>query len=96
MTRIVLSEEQAQLLKATEEIQICDPQGHIVVVIPPQLTPEEFAKLRRAKDSKGPPVPAEEVHKTLEALEQAWQREGPFGIERAREIVRQRREERGS
>ena len=95
MTRIVLTEEQAKLLNAAEEVQICDPHGHVIVVIPPKLTPEEVAILRRAKDRKGPTIPAAEVHKTLEALEEAWQREGPFGIERAREIVRQRREARG-
>lgn len=96
MTRIMLTEEQAKLLNPTEEVQICDPQGHIIVVVPPKLTAEELAILRRAKERKGPTIPAAEVRKNLQALEEAWQREGPFGIERAREIVRQRREARGS
>jgi hypothetical protein len=96
MTRIVLTEEQAKLLNPTEAVQVCDPEGHVLVVIPPALTSEELRQLRRAQDSTGPCVPAEQVHKTLQALEDAWQREGPLSRERAREIVRARREARGS
>jgi hypothetical protein len=95
MKRIVLTEEQARLLSPTEIVQICDPRGNVITAIPPELTPEEFAKLRRAKDCKGPWVTGEQVHKTLVALEEAWQREGPFGRDRLQELLQEIRAARG-
>lgn len=89
MTRIVLTEEQAKLLNPTEEVQICDPRGHTLVVLPPQLTLEEFAKLRRAKDSTGPRHTGEEVRQALQFLEEAWEREGPFDKMRMHELLDQ-------
>lgn len=94
MTRIVVTDEQAKLLNATEEVQICDPRGHILAIIPPELTPDEFAKLRRAKDCTGPWLTGGQVRETLQALEDAWQKEGPFGEERMREIVQEIRKVR--
>jgi len=96
MTRIVLTEEQAKLLSPTELIQICDPGGRLLAVIPPDLTPEELAKIPRAKDCTGPWVTSEQIRQTLQTLEETWQREGPFGVERAREIVEHIRAARGS
>jgi hypothetical protein len=96
MKRIVLTEQQAKLLSAFEAVDICDPAGHVIVSIPPELTPEEFAKIRRAKDSAGPWVPAAQVENTLLALEEAWQREGPFDLARARAIVKEVRAARES
>ena len=95
MRRIVLTEEQAKQLSAVEAVEICDPSGHVVASIPPELTAEEFAKLRRAKDSKGPWVTGEQVQQTLLALDEAWKREGPFGIERVRAIIQELRVARG-
>ena len=95
MTRIVLTEEQAKLLDPTQAIEICDPKGHVVVVIPPVLTADELAKIRRVKDCKGPWIPGWLVQESLHALEEAWQREGPFDIARAREIVREHKASRG-
>jgi hypothetical protein len=95
MTRIVLTEEQAKLLSLTEPVHVCDPKGHVLVVIPPELTPDELARIRRSRDSKGPRVSSEQVNQMLQALEEAWDREGPFGKERARQIAQQVRAARG-
>ena len=95
MKRIVLTEEQAKLLSAVEAVEICDPRGRVIASIPPELTAEEFAKLRRAKDSKGPWIAGGQVHQTLVALDEAWKREGPLGKERLREIIQELRVARG-
>lgn len=89
MNRIVLTDEQARLLNPLEPAVICDPAGRVVASIPPVITPEEFARLRRAADCKGPFYSGAEVQQMLQALEAAWQREGPFGEERLREIIAQ-------
>ena len=95
MTRIVLTEEQAKLLNPAEEVQICDPKGRVVVVIPPTDAADELANIRRVKDCKGPWIPSWLVQESLKVLEEAWQREGPFDIARAREIVLEHRASRG-
>ena len=87
MTRIVLTEEQAKLLSLTEPVHVCDPKGHVLVVIPPELTLDELASIRRSSDSKGPRVSSEQVHQMLQALEEAeWQREGLSGKSGAEEL----------
>jgi hypothetical protein len=95
MQRILLTEEQASLFSATETVEICNPRGHVMVTIPPLLTSEELAKIRRAKDSTGPRYSGEEVRAALKFLEDAWIREGPFAEERRRELLNQWRAERG-
>jgi hypothetical protein len=96
MKRIVLTEEQAKLLSLTEAVEICDPHGRPIATIPAELTPEQFATIRRAKDCKGPWVSGAQVHQTLLALEEAWQREGPFGKDRLKELIQEIRAGRGS
>jgi hypothetical protein len=96
MRRIVLTEEQAKLLSLVEPVEICDLQGRAVVSIPAALTPEQYAQTQRAREYKGPWVTSEQVHQTLQALQDAWEREGPFGQSRAREIVQQIRDARGN
>jgi hypothetical protein len=94
MTRIVLTEEQAKLLSPIEAVEICDPQGHVLVVLPPELTPEELARIPRAKDYKGPWYTGAQVRDALQFLEEARRREGPFGQARTRELLNQWRAER--
>ena len=95
MKRIVLTEKQAELLSLTEDVEICDPKGQVITKIPAEFTPEEWARIQRARCDKGPTVSSETVRLTLQALEEAWQHEGPFDQARAREIARQVRERPG-
>jgi hypothetical protein len=95
MRRIVLSEEQARLLSLTEDVEICDPQGRVITSIPAELTAEQYARIKRAREQNGPRVSSEQVRQMLRALEEAWEREGPFDEARALEIAKQVREGRG-
>jgi hypothetical protein len=89
MNRIVLTAEQAELLNPLELVEICDPDGVVVTSIPPVISLEKFAQVRRARDCMGP-FSGAEVQQMLLTLDEVWQREGPFGEKRMREIISSR------
>lgn len=96
MNRIVLTQEQANQISGLEPVEVCDPDGNVIGVLPPALTPEELARIPRAKDHQGPWVTGEQVRQTLQTLEEAWEREGPFDRARLKVIIEQIRAARGA
>ncbi|MFL5246039.1 MAG: hypothetical protein ACJ8FY_28545 [Gemmataceae bacterium] len=92
MTQLVLTEEQARLIRqALEPLQLCDPQGNVLRTIEPELTGEFIAELKRRAASPGPHYTSEQVQSHLQGLEEAWVREGGFDRSRMHEILRELR-----
>ena len=89
MSRIVLTAEQAKALSPVEQVEICDPKGRVIARIPPEFTPEQWDRIQKSRADKGPGVSSEQIHQMLKALEEAWEREGPFDEARALEIAEQ-------
>jgi hypothetical protein len=96
MSRIILTKEQANAYSPAELVEICDPQGRVIASIPPKLTPDEWEQIQKSRAYTGPGISSDQIHQMLEALEQAWEKEGPFDKARALEIAQQFRETRGS
>jgi hypothetical protein len=60
-----------------------------------EFPPEEIAEARRrAANKSGPWYTGDEVRQHLQALEEAWEREGGFDRERMRELLREIRARR--
>jgi hypothetical protein len=90
MTRIILTEEQVKTLsQANTPVQVCHPQGIVLGTVDPTLTPEFIAEVKRRAASPGPWYTGEQVRRHLQALEEAWEREGPFDETRMRELLDQ-------
>lgn len=88
MTRIVLTEEQMKLVRqSTSPVPVCDPTGIVLGTVDPEITPEFIAELKKRAKSPGPWYTSEQVRRHFEALEEAWQREGPFDNKRMHEIL---------
>ncbi|MCI0639470.1 MAG: hypothetical protein L0Y72_15710 [Gemmataceae bacterium] len=95
MFRIVLNAEQAKVLEiADEPVEICDAEGKAIgKFIPPKLA-EYFAECKRRARMPGPRYTSQQVQETLRILEDTWKQEGPFGVERAMQIVEELRKKR--
>ena len=79
MTQIVLTEDQAQVLRqALEPIQVCDPNGRVLGCIAPQSTLEHIEEARRRLASNQPRYTSQEVAAHLKALQAEWERTGGF------------------
>jgi hypothetical protein len=52
-----------------------------------ELTPEFIAELKRRAAAPGPRYSMEQSREMLRTLQEAWDREGPFGTEQANQIV---------
>jgi hypothetical protein len=87
---IRLTEEQKSLLVETlSPVEICDPQGVVLATAEPEQFPEFIAEMKRRASAPGPRYTGEQVRRHLAALEEAWQREGPFDKKRMFEILEQ-------
>jgi hypothetical protein len=94
MTKIVLTPEQANLYhQATEPVQVCDVQGIVLGTLPPDYSAEFIAELKRRARMPGRTFTGEQVRRHLQALDEAWQRDGPFDLKRAMELLEQFRAE---
>jgi hypothetical protein len=92
MSHIVLTEEQAQFLRgARGRVEVRDTQGRLLGHMIPELTPEEIAVLKNRGRSSGPWYSGEEVQQRLQALQEAWDREGGFDEARMHELLAQLR-----
>jgi hypothetical protein len=97
MTRITFTPEQARIFVSTEvPIEVCDPQGKVLGTIHPPKLLEVIAECKRRAKSAGPWVTGAQVQETLRVLQETWDKEGPFGKERALEILHDLRNQRGA
>ncbi|HEV3236620.1 MAG TPA: hypothetical protein VGZ25_06500 [Gemmataceae bacterium] len=79
MTQLILTEEQASLLRqALEPLQLCDPQGNVLRTLEPAESQEVIAELKRRAASPGPRYSGDQVQARLLALESEWNRTGGF------------------
>jgi hypothetical protein len=70
MTQLVLTTEQAQVLtQALEPVQVCDPQGRVLRVIPPIWTEEDIAEAKRRLASDEPRYTTAQVLDYLRSLD---------------------------
>lgn len=97
MSRIVLSSEQTELVAATEElIDIVDSEGNVLgTILPPKLQ-DLIAECRKRLEEPGPRASSKEVREMLAALEDRWQKDGPFGPDTAKRIVAEVRSRRSA
>jgi hypothetical protein len=95
MAQIILNPDQAKLYhQATEPVQVCDPEGKVLGTLPPDFSAEFIAELkRRAHDPERKRYSSEQVTRHMQALAEAWKREGPFDEKRTLEILEQIRAE---
>ncbi len=95
MTQIILTPDQVKLHnQAKEPIQICDTQGKVRGELPPDYSAEFIAELkRRAQDPARKRYTSDQVTRHMQALAEAWKREGPFDGKRTLEILEQIRAE---
>ena len=96
MTRIVFTPEQAQVFMTTgDPIEVCDPQGTVLGTIHPPKMLEFIAECKRRARAPGPRYTSAQVQETLRVLKETWDKEGPFGKEKADEILQELRKRRG-
>ena len=87
MQQIILTEEQMKIVsQAHSEIQVCDPRGGVLGTV---ISPEFIAEMKRRARAPGPRYSGEQVQGHLRALEEAWDREGPFDQARMHEILKE-------
>jgi hypothetical protein len=90
--KLFLTDEQMKLLvQAMRPVQVCDPQGVVLGMVDPELSPAFLAELKRRAAAPGPRYTSEQVRNHLRALEDAWDREGPFDKTRMQEILEKAR-----
>ena len=71
MSRIVVSEEQAALITASNNaLQVRDSQGRLIGYVTPALTADELAKLKARIAANEPTYTTAEVLEHLRSLEQ--------------------------
>jgi hypothetical protein len=88
MSQIVLTEEQMQVVRqSTAPVNVCDSNGLVLGTVDPQITPEFVAEMKRRARGPGPWWTGEQVRNHLRALQEAWDREGPFDQARMRELL---------
>ncbi len=90
MSKIVLTEEQMKVVRqAKTPVPVCDPHGIVLGSVDPEITPEFIAEMKRRAAAPGPRYTGEQIRRHLQALEEAWQREGPFDENRLKEILKE-------
>ncbi len=88
MTQITLTEEQMNVLRqAPAPVQVCDPQGNVLGMVHPERSPAFIAEMKRRASAPGPRYTGEQVQGHLQALQEAWEREGGFDAARMKEIL---------
>jgi len=95
MDRIQLTAEQTQVYAAAADfIEVCDREGKVVGRILSAHLQEKVAEIKRRRQLPEITYSSAQVHEMLETLEEKWQAEGPFEVERAQEIVAELRKNR--
>jgi len=88
MTQIILTPEQARMYhQAKEPVQVCDSQGKVLGTLPPDFSAEFIAELKRRAREPGRRFSSEQVSRHMQALAEAWKREGPFDEKRILEVL---------
>ena len=89
MVQVMLTEEQVRLLREAfgEPVHLCDPMGKVLVKIEPEMNQEFIAELKRRAAEPGPRYTGEQVRRHLQALQEAWDREGGFDEARMRVLL---------
>ena len=96
MAEIILTEEQAAIYRqANEPVKVRDAKGIVLGTLEPGMTPEFIAEMKRRAKSPGPWLTGDQVRRHLQALQEAWDREGPFDDKRMREILAEVRKSEG-
>jgi hypothetical protein len=94
MTQINLTPEQADVYRqAKEPVQVTDGQGTIIATLPPPISPEFIAELKRRARESTRRYSSEQVTRHMKALAAIWKREGPFDKQRLSEVLEQIRSE---
>src|SRR5690242_8569342 len=94
MTQITLTEEQMKVLRqAPAPIQVCDPEGNVLGIVHPERSAEFIAEMKRRASAPGARYTGEQVQGHLQALQEAWEREGGFDAARMKEILKEIRGE---
>jgi hypothetical protein len=88
--KITLTDEQMQQLihSPVWPVPVCDTQGTVVGTLDPERSPAFIAEMKRRAATAKVWYTAEQVENHLRALEEAWQREGPFDETRMRELLK--------
>jgi len=84
MQQIVLTEDQMKILSQASEVDVCDPTGKVLGTV---VSPEFIAEMKRRARAPGPRYSGEQVQGHLRALQEAWDREGPFDRNRMHQIL---------
>jgi hypothetical protein len=88
MAQIILTAEQMQIIRqALAPLSVCDPSGNVIGTLHPERCPAFIAELKRRAAAPGPRYTMAQVREHLQALEEAWEREGEFDEARLREIL---------
>jgi hypothetical protein len=90
MSHIVLSDEQAEVLKtASDTVEVRDSQGRILALVQPQdrRLAETIQECKRRLASKGPRIPASRVQAFLRRLTEIDQ-QGGISQEKMQELLR--------
>jgi len=90
MSHIVLSDEQAQVLKTTSDtVEVRDSQGRILALVKPldRSLAETIQECKRLLASQGPRIPAARVQAFLRRLTETDQQEG-INQEKMQELLR--------
>jgi hypothetical protein len=89
MVQLILTEEQVRLMREAlgKPVQLCDPTGKVLVRIEPEMNQEFLAELKRRAAQPGPRYTGEQVRRHLQALQEAWDREGGFDEARMRVLL---------
>jgi hypothetical protein len=88
MTQIILTPDQVNLYnQAKTPVQVCDTQGKVLGTLPPVVSAEFIAELKRRAASPGPWYSGEDIQAMFTFLEDAWSKEGGFDDARMKVLL---------
>ena len=77
--QIILTPEQVQVYHAsTQPVAVCDSAGKVLGTLAPDYSVEFLDELKRRARVSGKRFSSEAVTRHMQALSEAWKREGPF------------------
>jgi hypothetical protein len=93
MPQIILTDDQARVVRSNGTVDVLDSQGRLLGQIEPLgFTAEEIADAKRRAASGGPWYTGEQVRERLKALEEAETERGSLTADEARELLARLRE----
>ncbi|MBI1900145.1 MAG: hypothetical protein HYS13_03385 [Planctomycetia bacterium] len=93
MPQIILTDDQARLVRSNGTVDVLDSQGRLLGHIEPLgFTAEEIADAKRRAASVGPWYTGEQVRERLKVLEEAEKQRGSLSADEARELLARLRE----